>query len=70
MWSSKPGGGRSWERPSNAERWFPSLATITWVRGATEEEALRKVAEHAKEHGIVEVTPELMEKMKAAMHDE
>jgi predicted small metal-binding protein len=40
------------------------------VRGATEEEALRNAAEHAKEHGIVEVTPELMEKVKAAMHDE
>jgi predicted small metal-binding protein len=40
------------------------------VRGATEEEALRNAAEHAKEHGIVEVTPELLEKVKAAMHDE
>jgi predicted small metal-binding protein len=40
------------------------------VRGATEEEALRNAAEHAKEHGIVEVTPELIEKVKAAMHDE
>lgn len=40
------------------------------VRGATEEEALRNAAEHAKEHGIVEVTPELMERVKAAMHDE
>jgi predicted small metal-binding protein len=40
------------------------------VRGATEEEALRNAAEHAKEHGIGEVTPELMEKVKAAMHDE
>ncbi len=40
------------------------------VRGATEEEALRNAAEHAKEHGITEVTPELMEKVKAAMRDE
>src|SRR5918995_6598214 len=40
------------------------------VRGATEQEALRNAAEHAKEHGIVEVTPELMEKVTAAMHDE
>jgi hypothetical protein len=31
---------------------------------------LRNAAEHAKEHGIVEVTPELMEKVKTAMHDE
>ena len=40
------------------------------VRGATEDEALRNAGEHAKTHGIVEVTPELMEKVKAAMHDE
>jgi predicted small metal-binding protein len=40
------------------------------VRGATEEEALRNAAEHAKEHGIVDVTPEVMDKVKAAMHDE
>ena len=40
------------------------------VRGATEEEALRNAAEHAKEHGVVEVTPELMAKVKAAMRDE
>ena len=40
------------------------------VRGVTEEEALRNAAEHAKEHGIVEVTPELMERVKAAMRDE
>ena len=40
------------------------------VRGATEEEALQNAAEHAKEHGIVDFTPEIMEKVKAAMHDE
>lgn len=40
------------------------------VRGATEAEALQNAAEHAKSHGIIEVTPELMEKVKAAMHDE
>lgn len=40
------------------------------VRGATEEEALSNAAEHAKEHGITEVTPELMEKVKASMRDE
>ena len=40
------------------------------VRGATEENVLRNAAEHAKEHGIVEFTPELMENVKAAMSDE
>jgi predicted small metal-binding protein len=37
------------------------------IRGKTEEEVLRKAAEHAKEHGIREVTPELMELVKANM---
>ncbi len=40
------------------------------VRGATAEELLRNAAEHAKEHGIVEVTPELMEQIKANIEDE
>ncbi len=40
------------------------------VRGATEEELLRNAAEHAKDHGIVEVTPELMEQIKASIEDE
>ncbi len=40
------------------------------VRGATEEEALQNAAEHAKEHRITEVTPELMQRVKAAMRDE
>lgn len=33
------------------------------VRAETEEELLRKVAKHAEEHGIREVTPELMERV-------
>jgi predicted small metal-binding protein len=37
------------------------------VRGETEEEVLRKAAEHAKEHGIREVTPELMQKVRSAI---
>ena len=36
----------------------------------TEEELLQKVAAHASEHGIVEVTPELIEKVKSAIKDE
>ena len=35
------------------------------IRGETEEEVLRKAVEHAREHGILEVTPELMELVKA-----
>jgi predicted small metal-binding protein len=39
------------------------------VRGATEAEALCNAAEHAKEHGILDMTPELMRTVKAAMRD-
>ncbi|BCS55232.1 DUF1059 domain-containing protein [Geobacter sp. SVR] len=40
------------------------------VRGDTEEDILRNAAVHAKEHGIHEVTPELMERVKANIHEE
>ena len=40
------------------------------VRGETEEELLKNAAEHAKEHGLVEVTPELMEMVKANIEEE
>lgn len=35
---------------------------------ATEDELLKKVAEHAqKEHGVADVTPDLLAKVKAAI---
>jgi hypothetical protein len=40
------------------------------VRGATEEEALWNAAEHAERQGSWKYTPELMERVKLAMHDE
>jgi predicted small metal-binding protein len=41
------------------------------VRAGTEEEALQIAAAHAKDvHGIQEITPEIAEKVKAAMRDE
>jgi predicted small metal-binding protein len=39
------------------------------VRGETEKEVLQKAAEHAKEHGIREVTPELIDRVKANIRD-
>jgi predicted small metal-binding protein len=39
------------------------------IRGETEEEVLQKAAEHAKEHGIREVTPELIQLVKANIRD-
>jgi len=47
----------------------PSSGCHYVVRGKDEEEVLRNAAEHAKEHGIHEVTPEMMAKVKAAIRD-
>ena len=47
----------------------PSSGCQHVVRGETEEEVLRNAAEHAKEHGIREVTPEMMAQVKAAIRD-
>ncbi len=40
------------------------------VRGETEEEVLMNAKAHAKEHGIVEVTPQLIEMIKPYIEDE
>ena len=47
----------------------PSSGCQHVVRGETEEEVLRKAAEHAKEHGIRDVTPELIERVKANIRE-
>ncbi len=41
------------------------------IRAKTEEEALQMAAEHAKSvHGLEEVTPEVVEKIKSVMREE
>jgi len=41
------------------------------IRAETEEEALKLVAEHAKEvHGMEDVPPEVVEKVRAVMREE
>jgi predicted small metal-binding protein len=47
----------------------PSSGCQHVVQGATDEEVMRNAAEHAKEHGIREVTPELIERVKANIRD-
>lgn len=47
----------------------PSSGCQHIIRGDTEQEVLQKAAEHAKEHGIREVTPEMLERVKAYIHD-
>jgi predicted small metal-binding protein len=39
------------------------------IRGETEEEVLKKAAEHTKVHGIREVTSELIERLKTHIRD-
>jgi len=48
----------------------PSTGCNHVVRGETEEELLRNAEEHAREHGIVEVTPVLIERVRANIRDE
>ncbi|MFY4727871.1 DUF1059 domain-containing protein [Nitrospira sp. BLG_2] len=48
----------------------PSSGCQHVIRGNTEEEVMKNAAEHAKQHGIREVTPELKDKVKAAIRDE
>jgi len=48
----------------------PSTGCSHVVRGETEEELMRNAQEHAKEHGLVEVTPELMERVRANIRDD
>ena len=41
------------------------------IKAKTEEEALKLAAEHAKKvHGLQEVTPEVVEKIKSVMTEE
>ncbi len=48
----------------------PSSGCTHVVRGKTDEEVMKNAAEHAKEHGIRQMTPELMAKAKAQIRDE
>ena len=42
----------------------PSSGCNYVVRGETEDEVLQKASEHAKEHGISQVTPEMKDLLK------
>ncbi|MCG6537288.1 MAG: DUF1059 domain-containing protein [Syntrophales bacterium LBB04] len=47
----------------------PSSGCQHIVRGETEEEVLQRAVEHAKQHGIRDMTPELIERVKASIRD-
>lgn len=48
----------------------PSSNCTHVIRGNDESDVMRKAAEHAKQHGIRDVTPELQAKVRASIHDE
>lgn len=48
----------------------PSSGCQHVVRGATEEEVVKNAAEHAKQHGIREMTAEMAAKVKANIRRE
>ncbi|HMB33902.1 MAG TPA: DUF1059 domain-containing protein [Methylomirabilota bacterium] len=48
----------------------PSSGCQHVVRGKNEDEVLKNAMEHAKQHGIREMTPDLMAKVKGAIRDE
>jgi predicted small metal-binding protein len=48
----------------------PSSGCTHVVRGKDEAEVMRNAMEHAKEHGIRQATPELMDKVKKAIRDD
>ena len=48
----------------------PSSGCQHVVRGETEDEVLREAGAHAREHGIREVTPELIERVRANIREE
>jgi predicted small metal-binding protein len=62
-------GGTTMAKILECAKVDPSSGCQHVVRGETEEEVLTKAAEHAKEHGIREVTPELVERVKANIRD-
>ncbi len=47
----------------------PASGCTYTVRGQTEEEVLQKAALHAKEHGIHEVTTDLLNQVRTHIHD-
>ena len=47
----------------------PSSGCKEVIRGTTDQEVMQKAAEHAKQHGVRQMTPEMMEKVKANIRE-
>src|SRR5690349_14192287 len=48
----------------------PSSGCKQLIRGKDESELMKNAVEHAKKHGLRDVTPELEAKVRASIHDE
>jgi predicted small metal-binding protein len=48
----------------------PSSNCQYQIRGETEQEVLQNAKLHAQQHGIQDLTPELMERVKQNIHEE
>lgn len=48
----------------------PSSGCKHVVRGRDDAEVMQKAAEHAKEHGIRDVSPEMAAKVRQMIHEE
>ena len=48
----------------------PSTGCTHVIHGENESDVMKKAAEHAKTHGLRDVTPELQQKLRSAMRDE
>ena len=57
-------GGKVMAKILECAKVDPSSGCNYVARGETEDEVLRKVSEHAKEHGMSQVSPELMKRVK------
>ena len=60
---------RPWRKCLNAPKSTRRVGVDILYGVRQVEQVLQKAAEHAKEHGIREVTPELMERVKANIRD-
>ena len=47
----------------------PSSGCKQVIRGETEQEVMQKATEHAKQHGVRQMTPEMMNKVKANIRE-
>ena len=54
-----------WERSSSARKVDPSSGCTHVIRGKDESELMKNATEHAKTHGLRDVTPELQAKVRA-----